>query len=64
MSESKSKGEHASHEPNKAGCCGGAHAKDQKAHATQKPQAPKSAEQAHEHGQKTGGCCGDGKASK
>ena len=67
MSKTTDAHEHASHEPNKHGCCGGGHAKDQKARPVQKEHAVPSDDRKHEHAHHSGGdsdCCGGGKANK
>ncbi len=67
MSKTKVTNEQASHEPKKHGCCGGAHAEDQKAKTTQKEKAIPSGDRKHEDAHQSGGgsgCCGGAKASK
>ena len=67
MSKTTHTQEHASHEPKKHGCCGGSHAKDEKAQPAPREQANPPAGSKHEHAHDSAGgsgCCGGGKARK
>jgi hypothetical protein len=67
MSKTKGTEEHTSHEPKNHGCCGGDHAKAQKAKSAEKEEDIPSDDRKHEHAPLSGGdsgCCGGGKANK
>jgi hypothetical protein len=67
MSKTTITQEHASHEPKKHGCCGGSHAKDQKAQSAAQEQANPQGASKREHSHHSDGsscCCGSDKASK
>ena len=66
MSDNKKTTMHVSQEPKKDGCCGGTHAKDQKAQVAKTGKDP-SDDHKHENMPKSdggSGCCGGSKATK
>lgn len=64
MAKTTNPHEHTSHDQKSHECCGGAHAKDKKSDGSQKPLPETPAGHVHEQTQKSGGCCGGGKANK